>query len=307
MSSRAAETLEAAIAAWLRHLVARGFSEHTMKNYARDVRGFAAFAQAEAVASWDEVATLHVQLYLQRLAHEGKTARTLARTLSALRTFFDFLLREKQVQHNPARDVPLPKVGASLPRTLDVDQVSQLLDGFDDSWQGRRDRAIYELLYSSGMRVAELQGLDVSHGEQMLREGGTIVLGKRDKERWVPVGRMAREALAAWLRVRGEHARADELALFINPRGGRLSIRTIQQRLRKWGQQRGLPQGVTPHKLRHSFATHLLESSGDLRAVQALLGHASLNATQIYTRMDLQHLARVYDKTHPRAKRKREE
>ncbi|SIO06824.1 tyrosine recombinase XerC subunit [Sulfurivirga caldicuralii] len=307
MSSRAVEALDAAIGAWMRHLAARGLSEHTMKNYARDVRGFAAFAQAEAVVSWGEVATLHVKLYLQKLASEGKSARTLARILSALRSFFDYLLREEQAQSNPARDVPLPKVGAPLPRTLDVDQVSQLLEGFDDSWQGRRDRAIYELLYSSGMRVAELHGLNVSHGEQMLREGGTIVLGKRDKERWVPVGRVAREALAAWLKVRNAHADADEPALFINPRGGRLSIRSMQQRLRKWGRQRGLPQGVTPHKLRHSFATHMLESSGDLRAVQTLLGHASLNATQIYTRMDFQQLARVYDKAHPRAKRKREE
>lgn len=307
MSSRAVEPLDASLSAWLTHLGARGLSEHTLKHYARDVRRFAAFVQDQAVASWHAVTTLHVQQYLQQLANEGKSARTMARVLSALRTFFDYLMREGVRQDNPARDVPLPKVGAPLPRTLDVDQVSRLLDGFDDSWQGHRDRAIYELLYSSGLRVAELQRLNLDHAAQMLREGGTIVVGKRDKERWVPVGRKAREALKAWLAVRDAHARVDEPALFINPQGQRLSVRTIQHRLRTWGQVRGLSQAVSPHKLRHSFATHLLESSGDLRAVQTLLGHASLNATQVYTRMDFQQLARVYDTAHPRAKRKHED
>jgi integrase/recombinase XerC len=223
--------------------------------------------------------------------------------MSALRGFFRFLLREGKVESNPAADVPSPKLPKRLPKTLDVDQIARLLEIDGDSPLALRDRAIMELFYSSGMRLAELVGLKVTDLD--LAEGSVRVLGKGSKTRILPVGRKAREAIRAWLGARSDFPGHDLDALFLSRRGQALSARAVQARLREWSRRIGLATGVNPHLLRHSFATHLLESSGDLRSVQELLGHADISTTQIYTHLDFQHLARIYDKSHPRA-RKRE-
>jgi integrase/recombinase XerC len=206
------------------------------------------------------------------------------------------------VDSNPAADVPSPKIGKRLPKTLDVDQIARLLEIDGDHPLAVRDRAIMELFYSSGLRLAELATLKVTDID--LADGTVQVLGKGNKGRILPVGRKARDAIAAWLRVRAEMAGHDGPALFLSRRGRALGPRAIQNRLRDWSRKIGLSTGVNPHMLRHSFATHLLEASGDLRAVQELLGHADISTTQIYTHLDFQHLARIYDKSHPRARKK---
>lgn len=288
------------------HLPARGMSPHTQASYARVLRKFLDFLQqcSPEIKAWEVVQSQHIERFLLLLAHLGRKPRSQAQALAVLRSFMHFLVVHHGLPFNPAQQVQVPKQGKPLPKALDVEQVQQLMEGFDDSWQGRRDRAIVELLYSSGMRIAELHRLVVADGYRVIKEGGVNVTGKGYKTRWVPVGRPAREALEAWLSVRDTKAQSFEVALFVNSRGRALSIRSMQQILKRHGQKQGLPQTVTPHKLRHSFATHLLESSGDLRAVQVLLGHSSLDATQIYTRLDFQHLMKVYERTHPRAQKK---
>jgi integrase/recombinase XerC len=204
---------------------------------------------------------------------------------------------------NPASDVPSPKLPGRLPKTLDVDQIARLLELEGDDPLVLRDRAVMELFYSSGLRLSELTGLDVADLD--LAEGLVRVTGKGGKERIVPVGRKAREALTQWLNARREIlGEAAEEALFVSRLGRRLSTRSVQTRVREWARRLGMATGVHPHQLRHSFATHLLESSGDLRAVQELLGHANIGTTQIYTHLDFQHLARIYDKSHPRARKR---
>jgi integrase/recombinase XerC len=211
-------------------------------------------------------------------------------------------MREGLAGHNPAAQVRAPKSPRKLPGTLDTDTVARLLDIRDDSPLALRDKAIMELFYSSGLRLSELAGL---RWDQVDVASGLItVTGKGNKTRVVPLGRYAAAALAAWNRVRGQFAGFDEPCIFVSNRGRPISPRTIQSRIRHWAQRQGLPQKVYPHLLRHSFASHLLESSGDLRAVQELLGHADISTTQVYTHLDFQHLANVYDRAHPRAKKK---
>tara|TARA_R110001599_G_scaffold274270_1_gene475488 strand:- start:459 stop:1136 length:678 start_codon:yes stop_codon:yes gene_type:complete len=221
--------------------------------------------------------------------------------LSAVRSLYQFLIREQLCKHNPAVDLRAPRSPRKLPRALDADLASQLLDdSSDDDWLAVRDHAMLELFYSSGLRLSELAGLDIS--ELDLPQGEVRVLGKGRKTRLIPVGRMAREALQRWLELR-LLTNTPEQALFIGKQGRRLTPRAIQLRVRRWGVTH-IGQNLHPHMLRHSFASHVLESSGDLRAVQELLGHADISTTQIYTHLDFQHLAQVYDKAHPRAKRK---
>ncbi|MCF1430843.1 MAG: tyrosine recombinase XerC [Shewanella sp.] len=241
-----------------------------------------------------------LQQTLARLHRKGLSPRSIALSLSALRQFYDFLLREKVLEASPARSLKTPRQHKTLPKNMDADGVSALLDMQGDDPLLLRDHAIMELFYSSGLRLAELAALDLANLSLANRE--VRVMGKGGKERIVPVGSKAALALQDWLKVRGTFACQDE-ALFVAKSGARLSHRSIQARLAKWGAEQGTGVRVHPHKLRHSFATHMLESSGDLRAVQELLGHANLSTTQIYTNLDFQHLAWVYDGAHPRAKK----
>ena len=232
----------------------------------------------------------------------GLGARSVARRLSAVRTFLNYLIEMGVVKSNAGVHVQAPKAPRRLPATLDADQVASLLAISGDDPVTLRDRAILELFYSSGLRLAELVGLnlgDVDAADRTVR-----VLGKGSKARVVPVGKQALAALKDWLAVRAELARPGELALFVGRRGERVSPRTVQKRVNEWAKRQGAPTGVHPHMLRHSFATHVLESSRDLRAVQEMLGHASLSTTQIYTHLDFQHLASVYDQAHPRARKR---
>ncbi len=287
--------------AFLRHLAhERRLSPHTLAAYRRDLEDFLDFAAPE---NWTAVREADLRAYLSARHREGLAPPTLQRRLSALRTLFRWLAREKVIRRDPTTGLRAPRHRRRLPATLEVDQVNALLDDHGDDPLARRDQAIMELFYSSGLRLAELTGLDL--GDLDLTEGLVQVTGKGRKTRRVPVGRKAREALSRWLAVRGRLAAGDEPALFVSRHGRRIAPRTVQQRLAEHGRRRGTPGRVHPHLLRHAFATHLLESSGDLRAVQELLGHASLGTTQIYTHLDFQHLAQVYDQAHPRAKRRK--
>ncbi len=280
----------------------RGLSSHTVQAYRRDLAPFLAYCEAQAISDWAAIDEHLIRAYIARRHHGGLAGTSLQRALSALRTLFAHLLEAGRIRHNPARGVRAPKSPRKLPKALDVDLVERLVTLDEDSPLGRRDRAILELFYSSGLRLSELTGLDLDKFDQ--RQAEVRVRGKGDKERIVPVGRHAMAALANWLAVRGQLADTEETALFVSSRGQRMSPRSVQQRLREWARRRGLPVHVHPHMLRHSFASHLLESSGDLRAVQELLGHANLSTTQVYTHLDFQHLARTYDRAHPRARRR---
>lgn len=228
--------------------------------------------------------------------------------LSAIRSFYRYLLREQRVQHNPAEGMPAPKTEKRLPDTLGVDQLAAALDAPDPLASSKpllasRDKAMVELFYSSGLRLAELCNLsltDIDLSEKLIR-----VTGKGSKTRVVPVGVQAVRSIRQWLDHRRSIDTADTVELFVSSQGRRLSERSIQQRIRSWGQRLGLQLPLHPHMLRHSFASHMLESSGDLRAVQELLGHADISTTQVYTHLDFQHLSRVYDKAHPRARKKK--
>jgi len=288
---------------YLRHLrYERRMSANTERNYFRDIEALCDFLEREDLGDWGDIDTYHIRAFASWCHRRGLAPRSIQRRLSALRGFFRYLLREGMVDSNPAADVPSPKMAKRLPKTLDVDQVARLLEIDGDSPLAVRDRAIMELFYSSGLRLAELTNLKVTDID--LSEGTVQVLGKGNKSRILPVGRKAREAIAAWLKVRADFAGHEEAALFLSRRGRGLGPRAIQNRLRDWSRKIGLSMGVNPHLLRHSFATHLLESSGDLRSVQELLGHADISTTQIYTHLDFQHLARIYDKSHPRARKK---
>jgi integrase/recombinase XerC len=291
------------IDAYLTHLSKeRRLSPHTSSNYARDLRALADFADRGSLRDWKSIDSQHVRVFAARAHAAGLNPRSVQRRLSATRGFFNYLAREGAAQNNPALDVRAPKAAKRLPGTLDVDQLNHLLDIPPDDALAVRDRAVMELLYSSGLRLAELVGLDLL--ELDLADRTVRVLGKGSKTRILPVGRKACEALRAWLRERGAVAKADETAVFVGRNGERLKARAIQLRIAGWARRKGLPARVYPHLFRHSFATHLLESSKDLRAVQELLGHADISTTQIYTHLDFAHLARTYDASHPRAKRK---
>ncbi|MDT8319010.1 MAG: tyrosine recombinase XerC, partial [Xanthomonadales bacterium] len=249
----------------------------------------------------ERVSEHEVRSLVARLHRKGLGARSLQRLLSAIRSFYRWAMREGLANHNPAASVQAPKTARKLPQTLDIEAVAQLLDIRDQSPLALRDKAIMELFYSSGLRLAELATL---RWDAIDRTGGLItVTGKGNRTRLVPLGRCAGDALDNWRKVRGQFGGFEHPQVFLSSRGQPISRRTIQARIRHWARKQGLPQKIHPHLLRHSFASHLLESSGDLRAVQELLGHADISTTQIYTHLDYQHLAKVYDRAHPRARR----
>ncbi|MEY6433700.1 tyrosine recombinase XerC [Thioalkalicoccus limnaeus] len=289
---------------FLAHLAhERRASPLTVASYRRDLCRIQSWCQDQGIERWSDLDDLAVRRYVAWRHRRGAGGKTLQRELSALRSLFRFLLRERLIGRNPAVGVRAPKTVRRLPATLDADQLGALLD--DDSDDGplaTRDTAIVELFYSSGLRLAELVAVDLTDLD--LVDGLVTVIGKGSRTRRVPVGAKARDALRQWLLIRGTLADPGETALFVSRRGGRIHRRTVEQRLARWGRTRGAGRDLHPHLLRHSFATHLLESSGDLRGVQELLGHADIATTQIYTHMDFQHLAQVYDQTHPRAKKK---
>jgi len=305
----------------------RRLSAHTDQSYARDLAALLKFCDRERIADWSALDSTAVRRFAAHSHKAGLAPRSIQRRLSAVRSFFNFLLREAasetargantrvrassraadrrrtRIKSNPAADVRAPKAARRLPRTLDADQMARLLQlPASSDPLSARDRALMELLYSSGLRLAELVGLDLSSLD--LKDAVVQVLGKGRKARIVPVGRLALRALRAWLQERPALARPDENALFVGRNGRRLGARAVQARVALWARRQGLGVHVHPHLFRHSFASHLLESGGELRGVQELLGHADISTTQIYTHVDFQHLARIYDAAHPRARRK---
>ncbi|MYH69607.1 MAG: tyrosine recombinase XerC [Gammaproteobacteria bacterium] len=277
-------------------------SIHTRKAYAGDLAFFLNYCKELDVVKWQDLDGRQVRGYITQRHRQGTGGRSLRRNLSSIRAFYKYLLAKGEVTKNPAEGITTPKTEKRLPKTLDVDQTSRLVEIKGDKALTLRDRAILELMYSSGLRLAECVSLDIYSVD--IRDGLVTVTGKGNKTRKVPVGNYALDAVGAWLKVRPQLAALDETALFVSTRGKRISARSVQQRMRHWALKQGLDTNVHPHMLRHSFATHLLESSGDLRAVQELLGHADISTTQVYTSLDFQHLASVYDQTHPRARKK---
>lgn len=277
-------------------------SVHTRKAYAGDLAFFLNYCRQLDVGKWQDLDGRQVRGYITQRHRQGTGGRSLRRNLSSIRAFYKYLLAKGEVTKNPAEGITAPKTEKRLPKTLDVDQTARLVEIKGDKALTLRDRAILELMYSSGLRLAECVSLDIYSVD--IRDGLVTVTGKGNKTRKVPVGNYALDAVSAWLKVRPQLAALDETALFVSTRGRRLSARSVQQRMRHWALKQGLDTNVHPHMLRHSFATHLLESSGDLRAVQELLGHADISTTQVYTSLDFQHLASVYDQTHPRARKK---
>jgi integrase/recombinase XerC len=294
----------ALIERFLRHLrTERRLSTLTSSGYQRDLAALCEFCEAQKLTAWGTLDSQHVRVFAARQHSRGLSPRSIQRQLSAVRTFFAFLIREGEARVNPALDVRAPKVARHLPHTLDADQMQRLLEFRTDDGLSVRDKSMLELLYSSGLRLQELVTLD--RGDLDLADRTVRVTGKGNKVRILPVGRPALEALRAWLKERAGLAAADETALFVGRNGRRLGVRAVQLRVDHWARRSGLGIKAHPHLFRHSFATHLLESSGDLRGVQELLGHANISTTQVYTHLDFQHLARIYDASHPRAKRKR--
>jgi integrase/recombinase XerC len=296
--------------------IERNLSAHTDSNYARDLAALIKFCDAHKLDDWSVIDSQHIRLFAAHSHSKGLAGRSIQRRLSAVRSFFEYLVKETHAQElarerptdlinvkrNPAVDVRAPKARRRLPETLDADQMASLLKIPAGDHFVTRDRAIMELLYSSGLRLAELVGLDVSG--LSLSDRTVTVLGKGRKERIVPVGTQARDALRQWLEERQGLAKPSETALFVGRGGERLGRRAVQTRVAYWARRQGVTLRVYPHLFRHSFASHILESGGDLRGVQELLGHADIATTQIYTHLDFQHLARIYDKTHPRARKK---
>ena len=294
--------MQAHIEQYLQHLAGeRRLSPHTISAYQRDLTLLSTHAQQHALADVTQWREFHIRQLVAALHHKGMSGRSLQRLLSAWRQFFSWLGQKRIVDSNPVAAVRAPKSGRKLPKTLDVDQMNRLLSIDDDSWLARRDHAMFELFYSSGLRLSELAGLDLLAID--LSEGLVRVTGKGGKVRVIPVGKTAINVLQQWLRVRAETIPQGTVqpALFINQKAQRLGVRAIQLRLKHYSVKQGMDEPVHPHMLRHAFASHMLESSGDLRAVQELLGHASISTTQIYTHLDFQHLANVYDAAHPRA------
>ena len=281
----------------------RRLSPHTCSNYRRDLLALQDFCAAAGIEAWSRVGGFNLQQFAGAAHRRGLSPRSIARRLSAARSFFSYLVREGELTNNPGADVRAPKSRRRLPVNVDADRMAALLAIDGDDPLTRRDAALMELLYSSGLRLAELVGLDL--GDIDFGDRTVTVLGKGNKTRILPVGRHALDALGAWLKLRGQLAPdASERAVFVSRRGGRLSPRAVQARVQYWAQRQGLDVNLHPHLFRHSFASHVLESSGDLRGVQEMLGHADIGSTQIYTHLDFQHLARIYDRTHPRARKK---
>lgn len=293
-----------AIAAYMHYLqYERQYSVHTRRNYQRDLQQARDFFLCENIHTWQAVRHEHLSNWLSHLHHQNKKPRSINRALSALKQFFAYLVKTQQCEHNPVSTLPSQKTPKTLPNPLDVDNTQVLLNTSSNCPFIQRDLAICELFYSTGMRLSELQRLnicDIDFPESMVR-----VLGKGNKTRILPIGTAALNALKNWLSIRQIQfaTPASNDALFLSKQGNRLSARAIQARLAQLGQRQDTPGRLHPHRLRHGCASHLLESSGDLRAVQELLGHSDISTTQVYTHLDFQYLANVYDKAHPRAKK----
>jgi integrase/recombinase XerC len=288
---------------FIRHLeFERRLSPLTCENYRRDLDTLAAWCEKSGVSGWGDLNSEHVRAYSASCFRKGLSARSIQRRLSASRTFFRYLMREKKVETNPITSVSAPKGKKRLPGNLDADRMARLLSIPGDGAIIDRDRAILELLYSSGLRLAEL--VDLNIGDVDVHDATVRVTGKGNKDRVVPVGRQALKAVRQWSITRIDLANADEKAMFVSNRGTRISSRSVQARVKHWAKKQGIDANVYPHLFRHSFATHVLESSHDLRGVQELLGHANISTTQVYTHLDFQHLAQIYDQTHPRARKK---
>lgn len=274
-------------------------SPHTFDNYRRDLNKLSAYCEPQGVVSVNDVQNFHVRQCLGQLHRQGLGARSLQRWLSTLRTFFRFCLRNQWLEVDPTTGIQAPKANKPLPKTLDADMAGEFVEVQGTDFIAVRDRAMLELIYSSGLRVSEAASLQMQDIDT--QAGQLRVTGKGNKTRELPVGRQALEALGQWYKVRQQHSSAACSAVFISKQGRGLTTRAIQQRFNQLTLKQGMEQPVNPHMLRHSFASHMLESSGDLRAVQELLGHANLSTTQVYTHLDFQHLAKVYDQAHPRA------
>lgn len=283
----------------------RRSSEHTITSYKTDLLDALSFLEGDHLSTWQDVQESNIRALLAFKRNQKISPRTINRQLSALRSFFKYLIRTGILKDNVAMRVMTLKTSRALPRALDVDQMAKLLALHPLNPLAIRDLAIMELLYSAGLRVSEIVSLNVSDLD--LKQQQVPVVGKGKKSRLALIGRCAVQALEQWLPLRATLAQPNECALFVNNKGNRLSTRSIQYRLYRIGIQQGVETRVTPHRLRHSFASHLLESSNDLRSVQELLGHADLSTTQIYTKVNFQHLANVYDQCHPRARKQPEE
>ena len=290
------------ISEYLQHLRnERGLAERTREAYGRDLELLAALLAEQDIHDAASVREAHIRAAVARLHRRGRGGKSLQRFLSSIRGFYTWLIREHRAKQNPAASVRAPKSPRKLPQTLDTDAVSSLLDIPTETPIAVRDKAIMELIYSSGLRLTEVTVLE---WDQVDLSGELVtVRGKGNKTRMVPIGRVAIDALRAWRREQVGVSGYEARPVFTSARGKALTPRAIQARIRHWARHQGIPQRVYPHLLRHSFASHVLESSGDLRAVQELLGHSDISTTQIYTHLDFQHLASVYDKAHPRAKK----
>lgn len=278
----------------------RNLSAKTIENYQRQLL---VIAEGISIEAWHLLTVAHVKRVLAQARRQDLSPKSIALRLSALRSFCRYLVTQGVLTQNPAKAVTAPKQGRPLPKQLNVDEMSQLLNIDEESVLAVRDKAMMELTYGCGLRLAELTDLNLNHIEEGMQQ--LRVRGKGSKERILPVGKVAREALKAWLKVRGQLIGEDEPAVFVSMQNKRISSRQIAKRMKLWAQKQSLDQQVHPHKLRHSFATHMLESSGDLRAVQELLGHANLSTTQVYTHLDFQHLSKIYDTAHPRARKRK--
>lgn len=303
MSTNCLEPSASEFIAYLRDV--RQLSPHTLKNYRRDLNSLQQWCDGRNIEGPQALLEADIRSWIGSLHRKGLSGSSIQRALSATRSYFDYLGRFHGAERNPAIGIQAPRSARRLPRTLDVDQIEQFMSSEDQDPVALRDLAMAELFYSSGLRLAELVAINLQDID--LSSGLITVTGKGNKTRSVPVGSVAAQAIQRWLSVR-PHSAANEdaaAALFTSSRGQRISVRNVQARLKLRGRRSGMPQDVHPHMLRHSFASHILESSGDLRAVQELLGHANISTTQIYTHLDFQHLAKVYDEAHPRARRRK--
>ncbi|MBC09483.1 MAG: tyrosine recombinase XerC [Gammaproteobacteria bacterium] len=295
------------ISSFLKHLsVEKRLAKNTVLSYQRDLKSLEKFITEQKNRTLETSTGADVKDFVASDFKKGLSARTIQRKTSAIRAFFDFLEEIEEIKVNPAKNIRSPKNKSNLPRTIDPDQITKILKGSSNTVFEVRDKAMLELFYSCGLRLSELVGLNLT--DVSLAESSLVVLGKGNKERILPIGKKAKEALLKWLKRRGQvrkNQNTSVKALFLSNRGTRISRRNVQKRLTVWGKKLGVAEKIYPHKIRHSFATHLLESSQDLRAVQELLGHENIGTTQIYTHLDFQHLAKIYDKAHPRARRNR--
>ncbi|MDC2964066.1 tyrosine recombinase XerC [Gammaproteobacteria bacterium] len=292
------------IVSFIKHLsVEKRLAKNTGISYQRDLQSLKEFITDQKNKTLETATGADVQDFIASDFKKGLSARTIQRKTSAIRAFFYFLQERGEIKVNPAKDIRPPKTKSNLPRTIDPDQITRILKDSGKTFLEVRDKAMLEVFYSCGLRLSELVGLNLT--DLSLAESNLKVLGKGNKERILPIGRKAKETLIDWLKRRGQvrgGGGTTEKALFLSNRGKRISKRNVQKRLAAWGLKLGVAEKIYPHKIRHSFATHLLESSQDLRAVQELLGHENIATTQIYTHLDFQHLAKIYDKAHPRAK-----